>query len=85
MSDVIKKAAALSEIDESEFQKIIDAKGEGILPAEAGGNFEGWLEPGKYDVKGLGSAQKILKTIVDKRVSKLNEMHVPPAASGSGC
>lgn len=77
MSDVIKKAAALSEIDESEFQKIIDAKGEGILPAEAGGNFEGWLEPGKYDVKGLGSAQKILKTIVDKRVSKLNEMHVP--------
>lgn len=77
VSDVIKKAAALSEIDESEFQKIIDAKGEGILPAEAGGNFEGWLEPGKYDVKGLGSAQKILKTIVDKRVSKLNEMHVP--------
>ena len=77
VSNVIKKAAALSEIDESEFQKIIDAKGEGILPAEAGGNFEGWLEPGKYDVKGLGSAQKILKTIVDKRVSKLNEMHVP--------
>ena len=66
-----------AQIDESEFQKIIDAKGEGILPAEAGGNFEGWLEPGKYDVKGLGSAQKILKTIVDKRVSKLNEMHVP--------
>ena len=71
VSDVIKKAAALSEIDESEFQKIIDAKGEGILPAEAGGNFEGGLEPGKYDVKGLGSAQKILKSDYYGKVTRV--------------
>ena len=85
VSDVIKKAAALSEIDESEFQKIIDAKGEGILPAEAGGNFEGWLEPGKYDVKGLGSAQKILKTSSTSASPSSTRCTCPPATSGSGC
>ncbi|KAB7791232.1 endolytic transglycosylase MltG [Bifidobacterium leontopitheci] len=77
VSDVIAKAAALSKIDKSEFQKIIDAKGAGILPSEAGGSFEGWLEPGSYNVKSMGSASEILKTIVDKRIAKLDELKVP--------
>ena len=77
VSDVIKQAAAITNIDESEFQSIIDAKGEGILPAEAGGSFEGWFEPGSYNVKSMNSAQDILKSMVDKRIAKLDELGAP--------
>ncbi|RSX53871.1 YceG family protein [Bifidobacterium goeldii] len=80
VSDVIKSAATLSGIDESEFQAIIDAKGAGILPEEAGGNFEGWLEPGSYDVKSASSAQEILKNMVDKRIAKLDALGAPTGA-----
>lgn len=77
ISDVIVEAAQLSDIDESEFQSIIDGGGKGILPDEAGGKFEGWLEPGQYDVKSKTSASDILKMMVDKRIQKLDEMGVP--------
>lgn len=45
VSDVIANAAKMSGKDVSEFQAVIDGGGAGILPDEAGGKFEGWLEP----------------------------------------
>ena len=77
MSDVIANAAQLSGIDESEFQSVVDGGGSGILPAEAKGKFEGWFEPGQYDVKSKKSASDILKMMVDKRIAKLDELGVP--------
>nr|WP_239512637.1 endolytic transglycosylase MltG [Bifidobacterium avesanii] len=77
VSDVIANAATLSGIDQGEFQKIVDAKGDGILPAEAGGSFEGWFEPGAYNVKNQTSAADILKAMVDKRIAKLDALQVP--------
>lgn len=77
VSDVITAASQVSGIDASEFQSIVDGGGDGILPAEAGGSFEGWLEPGSYDAKGLGSASDIMKAMVDARVAKLDGMGVP--------
>lgn len=76
-SDVIANAAKLSGIDAGEFQKIVDAKGTGILPAEAGGSFEGWFEPGAYNVKGQTDASAVLKAMVDKRIAKLDSLKVP--------
>ncbi|MBT1181313.1 endolytic transglycosylase MltG [Bifidobacterium sp. CP2] len=77
VSAVIKEAAQLSGIDESEFQSVVDGGGSGILPAEANGKFEGWLEPGQYDVKSKKSASDILKMMVDKRIAKLDSLGVP--------
>lgn len=77
VSEVIDEAASLSGIDKSDFQKIIDDKGEGILPDEANGSFEGWLEPGTYDVKSLKTASKILTQMVEKRIDKLDSLGVP--------
>lgn len=77
LSAVIAEAAELSGLDVSDFQTIVDGDGSGILPAEADGSFEGWLEPGQYDVKGLGDASAILKAMVDKRIAKLDELGVP--------
>jgi UPF0755 protein len=77
LQDVITKAATLSGINKSEFDAVIKAKGTGILPSEANGSFEGWLEPGSYNVKGKASAAEILKNLVDQRIAKLDALNVP--------
>lgn len=76
-TDVIRKAAQISGIDIAQFNAIQSAGGMGILPPEAGGSFEGWLEPGVYNVKAMKSASKILEKMVDKRVKKLDSLGVP--------
>ncbi|PJM73016.1 hypothetical protein CS006_07155 [Bifidobacterium primatium] len=77
---VIEQASELSGIDKSEFEAIVKNKGKGILPAEANGSFEGWLEPGSYNVKGKSSASDILKEMVQKRIKKLDQLEVPTGA-----
>ena len=80
VDDVIRNVAAVSGIDESEFRKIVDGGGKGILPAEANGKFEGWLEPGQYDAKSTKDASLLLKERVDRRVAKLDQLKVPDGA-----
>lgn len=77
VTDVLDAAASLSGIDRSEFDTIVNGGGSGILPAEAGGSFEGWFEPGSYNVQSMTSASDILKAMVDKRIAKLDELGVP--------
>ena len=79
MSDVIANIVQMSGIDQSEFDSIVNSGGSGILPSEANGHFEGWLEPGSYGVKNK-SASDILKAMVDKRVAKLDGLGVPSGA-----
>lgn len=76
VSDIIANAAQASDIDVSEFQAIIDGGGSGILPEEAGGKFEGWLEPGSYNAQNK-SAEDIIKSMVDARIAKLDDLGVP--------
>lgn len=76
VSDVIANAAKVSGINVSEFQAIIDGGGSGILPEEAGGKFEGWLEPGVYNAQNK-SAEDIIKSMVDARIAKLDDLGVP--------
>ncbi|RFT23273.1 hypothetical protein CG395_04130, partial [Bifidobacteriaceae bacterium GH022] len=76
-TEVIRKAAQISGIDIAQFNAIQKTDGAGILPPEAGGSFEGWLEPGVYNVKAIKSASKILAKMVDKRVKKLDSLGVP--------
>ena len=76
VSDIIANAAQASGIDVSEFQAIIDGGGSGILPEEAGGKFEGWLEPGSYNAQNK-SAEDIIKSMVDARIAKLDDLGVP--------
>lgn len=76
-TDVIRKAAQISGIDITQFKEIENAGGMGVLPPEANGSFEGWLEPGVYNVKSMKSATKILAKMVDKRIQKLDSLGVP--------
>lgn len=77
VSDVVVEASKLSGIPESDFHSVVDSGGAGILPAEAKGSYEGWLEPGSYDVKSMKSAGDIIKSMVDKRVAHLDSLSVP--------
>ncbi|MDH3308416.1 MAG: endolytic transglycosylase MltG, partial [Acidimicrobiia bacterium] len=47
------------------------------LPPEAGGNPEGWLAPGTYDVPNDASAAGIVQAMVDRRVAQLELRDVP--------
>lgn len=76
-TEVIRKAAQISGIDIAQFNAIQKADGAGILPPEACGSFEGWLEPGVYNVKSMKSANKILAKMVDERIKKLDSLGVP--------
>lgn len=78
VSDVINAAAAASGIDVSQFQSIISAGGNSILPAEAGGNYEGWFEPGSYNVSDSSTtAQSVITQLVQARIAKLDELGIP--------
>ena len=47
------------------------------LPAEAGGNVEGWLAPGTYDVTENATPTDLVKQMVSRTVNELNELKVP--------
>lgn len=77
VSDVVQAAAQASGIDASEFTAVIQAGGDTILPAEAGGSYEGWFEPGSYVVTDSSlTAGSIIKMLVDARIQKLESLGV---------
>ena len=47
------------------------------LPAEAGGNPEGWLATGTYQVAGDATALDVVQAMVDRRVQQLETRGVP--------
>ena len=47
------------------------------LPAEAGGNVEGWLAPGTYDVSENATPKDLVKKMVSQTVTRLKELKVP--------
>ncbi|MUH59052.1 endolytic transglycosylase MltG [Bifidobacterium canis] len=80
VSEVIDRICTDNDIDKSKFEAIINNKDEAakILPAEANGNFEGWLEPGTYTVGDVNTApERLLKEMVQARIKKLDELKVP--------
>lgn len=48
------------------------------LPPEAQGNIEGWLAPLTYDFPPDTTAEEALTTMVNERVSQLNELKIAP-------
>ena len=46
------------------------------LPAEAGGNVEGWLAPGTYDVSENATPKDLIKKMVSQTVTRLKELKV---------
>lgn len=48
------------------------------LPAQAGGNLEGWLAPGTYELSSDETPQSLLKEMVAARVAELEQLKIAP-------
>lgn len=77
VSQIVAEAAQLMKKPVSDFHAIISAHGQGILPPEAQGSFEGWLQPDTYDPHQYKSAHDLLADMVHRRIAFLNEQNVP--------
>lgn len=79
VSEVVEYAVKASGLTQEDFEAYTNNKDKAdtILPAEANGSFEGWLEPGVYNVGANPSAADLLKQMVQARISRLNELNVP--------
>ncbi|MBT1161327.1 MULTISPECIES: endolytic transglycosylase MltG [Bifidobacterium] len=78
VSTVLANVAAIDGVDADDFTSVLTGDGSGILPAEAEGSFEGWLEPGTYTVTNR-SASEVVKDMVDARIAKLDSLGVAAA------
>lgn len=76
-SEILKQASELSGISIDNFKAVLADGAVGILPPEAKGSIEGWLEPGVYNVKSMKSAEDILSAMVKKRIAKLDSLGIP--------
>lgn len=75
VSTVLANVAKIDGANVDDFTTVLKGKGDGILPSEAAGSFEGWLEPGVYTVTNR-SASDVVKDMVDARVAKLDDLGV---------
>ena len=48
-----------------------------VLPPEAGGNPEGWLAPGTYELVDDAGAAELVQAMVDRRVEQLEARQIP--------
>ena len=79
-ADMIPTLLKYTSWSKAEIESALKGGGKGILPPEADGSFEGWLEPGTYDPKSYSSPSALLKAMVDARISALNSLAVPQGA-----
>ncbi len=78
VSEFVENVASLSKtITKDDLNAVINGGGSGILPTEATGKFEGWLQPGTYDPSSYTSAQQLLGDMVKKRIAFLDALKVP--------
>lgn len=75
VTTVLANIAKIEGVDSGAYESILQGNGAGILPSEASGSFEGWLEPGTYTVKDR-EASAVIKAMVDARIAKLDSLGV---------
>lgn len=79
VAEVLQRAATATDQDLELYTKAVQDADiiKRILPAEANGSFEGWLEPGVYNVMKDKNPEAMLKEMVDARIAALDELNVP--------
>jgi UPF0755 protein len=78
-ADIPALVAARTKIPLADLQAALGSPAMLGLPAEAGGNPEGWLFPATYDVQPRTTAVELLRTMVRRTVQELDALGVPAA------
>src|SRR5690606_3491323 len=80
VKQVLERASSVTGIPVAEFETAMADTAATGLPAEANGNYEGWLYPTTYVLEpGDVSAQGVIRNMVSQTVMKLDELGVAPA------
>lgn len=74
---VIENASRVTGITTDTFNSVMADANNGVLPAVAQNNWEGWFEPGTYNIKDEKDAATVLKQMVNKRIKRLQDLNVP--------
>lgn len=77
VAQVVRKVVDVTGLSQDEVEEAFadtDAIG---LPEEAGGNLEGWLAPGAYEVSSSDTPQSLAKEMVAATVKELDDLDVP--------
>lgn len=77
-TDIYAKLADVYQLSTDDVQKqAADALAQIGLPAEAGGNIEGWLAPGQYNFMPDTTISQALSQMVQRRVKELSDSDIP--------
>ena len=79
VNQTLEKLSAVTTLPLEEFQAAMADPAALGLPAEAGGNFEGWLFPATYSFEPGTTAAQMLQTMIAKTVSVLDARGIAPA------
>ncbi|MDO5048370.1 MAG: endolytic transglycosylase MltG [Actinomycetaceae bacterium] len=76
-AQVVERLSNFGEFKSEEVQAAMDDAQALGLPAEAGGDAEGWLAPGTYEVHADDGPADVLNRMVTATITKLDELGVP--------
>lgn len=79
INQTLEKLSATTTIPIEEFQAAMADPAALGLPAEAGGNFEGWLFPATYSFEPGQTAAEMLQAMIAKTVSVFDARNIAPA------
>ncbi|GED08649.1 endolytic transglycosylase MltG [Cellulosimicrobium cellulans] len=79
VKQILEKASSVTDIPVADFEAAMADTAATGLPAEANGNYEGWLYPTTYVLEpGDVSPQGVIQGMVSQTVMKLDELGVAP-------
>lgn len=76
LEQILQKLSSVTTISEDDFKQAMKDTGATGLPAEAGGNYEGWLFPATYTFEPGTTPTEMIKAMVAKTVSVLDSHQV---------
>lgn len=77
LSQVVSKMREVTEFDSAAIDAAVADPVALGLPAEAGGNIEGWLAPGSYELAHDETPVTLLKEMIAARIAEFDELKIP--------
>ena len=77
VAQVVSKVVDVTGLPQEQVEEAFSGSADIGLPAEAGGNVEGWLAPGAYEVSASDTPQSLATAMVAGTVKELDNLGVP--------
>ncbi len=78
LTEIVERLASVTGVPAEEFNAVLADPASVGLPAEAGGNFEGWLAPATYTYQPDDTPTSMIQAMVAQTIAVLDERGVAP-------